>query len=169
MSSPSKQNYEESMKKRFCPFDDNLTRQLKVHIGLRESADKDEKEKELQKIYDRTIQMLKNGPKITNATNLSVENKKKAGYHFELPKFKQMILTNNLELEVSKKLILPSGKKPCSNCKRNNVIDSSCFLCIEFHCSDCLNKCSKCSELFCSKCSLTIYDGGEHVECLACY
>lgn len=55
------------------------------------------------------MQMLKNGPKITNATNLSIEIKKNAGYHFELPKFKQMILTNNLELEVSKKLILVSG------------------------------------------------------------
>ncbi|XP_057332954.1 uncharacterized protein LOC130672402 [Microplitis mediator] len=170
MSSSLNSNSEESIKKRCRPFDENLTRQLKVHVGLKESADKDEKERELQKIYDRTMQLLKNGPKITDDVTINKENKKNAGYHFELPRFKQMVLTNNLELEVSKKIIMPLDKQICTNCKQLNVIDRTCcFLCIEFHCPKCLSECNKCLEVFCPKCSLTIYDGGEHVECLACY
>lgn len=58
MSSSINSNNEESIKKRCRPFDENLTRQLKVHVGLKESADKDEKEKELQKIYGKEVIMI---------------------------------------------------------------------------------------------------------------
>ncbi|XP_034943259.1 apoptosis regulatory protein Siva-like [Chelonus insularis] len=169
-SDKSNTSSEEVMHKRCCPFEENLTPLMKIHVGPREAADGDEKEEEMRKIYDRTLQMLKNGPKLTESHPSENQETKTTGYHFEAPRFKQMVLNDKLQLEVSKKIILPLDTHTCTNCKQLKVVDRTrCFLCVEYHCPNCLSECKKCLEQFCKKCSLTIYDDGEHVECLACY
>lgn len=46
-------------KKRLCPFEENLMPQLKVHVGLKDSADPMEREKEMKKIYGEPIHNTK--------------------------------------------------------------------------------------------------------------
>ncbi|XP_015117733.1 apoptosis regulatory protein Siva [Diachasma alloeum] len=158
--------------KRICPFDEDLTPQMKVHIGLKEATDIAERNEEMKRIYERTLRLLRNGSqKLIGKRADNAQNPTKGvGYHFEPPRLKQMVMNDKLELEHSKKIILPQAQQTCSSCRELKVYElNRCFHCIEFYCPYCLNECTKCSEQFCSKCSFIIYEGDEHVECLNCY
>ncbi|KAK0167127.1 hypothetical protein PV327_004564 [Microctonus hyperodae] len=159
----------ETMNKRSCPFEEDLCPQLKVHVGPKEASDGNSKE-ELKKIYENTMALLKNGSKlIKDVVNID-HHEKIRGYHFESPRFKQMIMNDKLQLKMSEKLIVNLDKQICSNCGELGISDRSCcFHCIDYYCLKCLSECSKCSEQFCPKCTFTIYEGGEHIECLECY
>ncbi|XP_011311863.1 apoptosis regulatory protein Siva [Fopius arisanus] len=157
--------------KRICPFDGDLTPQMKVHVGLKETTDDAQRNEEMKKIYERTLQLLRNGSqKSIGKGPEDHQNRSSTGYHFEPPRLKQMVMNDKLGLEQSKKIILPQAQQTCSSCKELRVFElNRCFHCIEFYCPYCLNQCTKCLEQFCSKCSFTIYEGDEHVECLNCY
>ncbi|KAF7988182.1 hypothetical protein HCN44_007676 [Aphidius gifuensis] len=154
--------------KRRCPFEDNLMPQLKVHVGLKDSADPLERDKEMKKIYERTLQLLKNGSmkchdKLLN-NQLSNYKKQINGSSVEAPpasRLKQMIINGNLGLELATKIITePLDKShPCTDCRDETSGNNSlrcCYHCMKYYCEICLNQCTKCLESYCSKCSLTV-------------
>ncbi|XP_063986029.1 apoptosis regulatory protein Siva-like [Diachasmimorpha longicaudata] len=157
--------------KRNCPFEGDLTPQMKVHVGLTEAADIVERNEEMKRIYERTLHLLRNGSQKSIGKADDVQNRAKGtGYHFEPPRLKQMVMNDKLQLEHSKKIILPQAQQTCTNCGALRVFElNRCFHCIEFYCPHCLSECTKCLEQFCSTCRFTIYEGDEHVECLNCY
>jgi len=166
------------MPKRECPFDDDLSPQLKIHVGQRQYSNGVNKEREMKKVYEKTLNLLKKGGKEFQQKLalchgdvkeiLSTEKDSEDSGHKSA--LKQMIFNSKLQLQASDKDIDLLEQESCQACKTTAVqAYTRCFYCNDFKCPDCLKDCTKCLENFCAKCSLIVYDDGEHTECLACY
>ncbi|XP_025162778.1 uncharacterized protein LOC105190437 [Harpegnathos saltator] len=168
------------MAKRAYPYDEDLLPQIKVHIGQKQVDNGVSKDERMKKVYDKTLSLLKAGSKALShklnksaqidpidlpSTRLPVSCKLKSASNL-----KQMLLTNNLQLKVSDKIINDVRVDLCGCCR---VIDqltiNRCYYCDQILCNSCLSACAKCSEVFCQNCSLSIYNQEEQSMCLNCY
>ncbi|XP_051169020.1 apoptosis regulatory protein Siva-like [Leptopilina boulardi] len=161
--------------KRACPFDCDIGRQLKVHVGQKQVNNGVFKEKQMQNVYDKTMNLLKEGSKIqslnTSDDNLGLEsiNSCQPGGKLEtVTKFKQMFFNSNLQLQTTG---VESRKIPVTLCGCCRVIDteSKCNGCDQILCTSCLSECAQCLGNFCQNCLLQLYDSGERSLCLDCY
>ncbi|XP_015601301.1 apoptosis regulatory protein Siva [Cephus cinctus] len=169
------------MPKRACPFDDNLSPQLKVHVGQKQVDNGVFKEARMKKVYDKTLNLLKLGAKelAQNENDDSIDTKPAEIFAPKVlctnksksqQNLKQMILNNKLQLETTGKDIKDIPLGLCGCCRMIDQNESTkCCYCDKILCSSCLANCSKCFETFCKNCSLIMYDGGEHSLCLNCY
>lgn len=166
------------MTKRSCPFEEDLLPQLKVHVGLKEVNNGVNKEERMKEVYDKTLNLLKEGVKAysqklsTSQTDLTVLSpaKKSSSEMKSERTLKQMVLNCKLELQSGEKIISDVGVDLCGCCR---VIDpgsaDKCYYCDQMLCSLCLLQCMKCSEFFCQDCTLPSYDSEEQNVCLNCY
>ncbi|XP_043468736.1 apoptosis regulatory protein Siva-like isoform X2 [Leptopilina heterotoma] len=161
--------------KRACPFDCDLGRQLKVHVGQKEVNNGVFKEKQMQNVYDKTMNLLKEGSKIqslnTSDNNLDLEfiaPLQSSGKMESATKLKQMFLNNNLQLQ---SIGVENRNVPVTLCGCCRVIDteSKCNGCDQILCNSCLTECANCVGDFCQNCLLQSYDSGERSLCLDCY
>lgn len=56
----------------------------------------------------------------------------------------------------------------CFQCSASIGVQSKCFYCDNFICSNCTNICNKCDEYFCKNCSFPSY-GDSTSSCYSCY
>lgn len=166
------------MPKRPCPFEEDLLPQLKVHVGQKEVNNGVNKEERMKEVYDKTLNLLKEGVKIysqklnTSQLDLTELSSPKAVSCESKSQrtLKQMVLNSKLELKSGDKIISDAHVDLCGCCR---VIDpgstNKCYYCDQVLCSYCLSQCIKCSELFCQSCSLPAYDSEENNVCLNCY
>ncbi|XP_043269265.1 uncharacterized protein [Venturia canescens] len=165
------------MPKRDCPFEDHhLLPQLKVHVGQKHVNNGVNKHREMSKVYERTLSLLKHGSKeFDRKLSINQESETKMvspqkNHQGKTSGLKQMIFDDKLKLQSTEHNIEVSEQETCQACKTLAIVAyTRCFYCNNFKCSDCLKACTKCEEDFCNKCSLIVYEGGEHTECLACY
>ncbi|XP_012270957.1 apoptosis regulatory protein Siva [Orussus abietinus] len=167
------------MPKRACPFDEDLSPQLKTHVGQKEVNNGVSKDERMKQVYDRTLNLLKEGAKeLAHRLNESDSINSISCFPQKIQPClksnrlhsKQMILNNKLQLENSDKKIQEKLPDLCGCCRIIESSESSkCRYCDQVLCSGCLTECSKCTETYCQNCSFIVYENGEHTICLSCY
>ncbi|XP_033216374.1 apoptosis regulatory protein Siva-like [Belonocnema kinseyi] len=160
------------MTKRACPFESDVGRQLKVHVGQKEVNSGVLKEKQMQSVYDRTMNLLREGAKTmalnTSADDIKLNTSNIKCNSVDATKLKQTFLNNMLQIETTGTESQNFAVALCGCCR---IIDSQsqCNRCDQILCTTCLTECADCLGSFCQNCSLLIYDNDERSLCLDCY
>ncbi|XP_078050320.1 apoptosis regulatory protein Siva [Augochlora pura] len=170
------------MPKRACPFEDDLSPQLKIHVRQRHVDNGICQEEQMKIVYGRTMDLLKEGVKsLSRKLNSSMDMNSTDLYSLKVTSprknkqkhsSKQMVLNSKLELLGMDKAIRDVQPK-YDLCGCTRVIDQNirnkCSYCDQVLCNSCLVECISCTELFCQNCSLPVYDYEERSKCFNCY
>ncbi|XP_013144308.1 PREDICTED: apoptosis regulatory protein Siva [Papilio polytes] len=146
--------------KRSNPFVEDFMPQRKVHLGLKQFNNNEDR---LQEVYEKTLELLFRGAKkstqdIINNQENSATNKK--------DRMKQLVIGKD-------GLLLPSEHKIADmplhvrNCSCGACEEVGCTYCERSLCAACQHYCCRCHNYHCSQCSLIGSEGDE--ICVSCY
>ncbi|XP_022112979.1 uncharacterized protein LOC110991792 [Pieris rapae] len=146
------------MAKRANPFIDDYVQQSKVHIGLKQFNNNEER---LQKVYEKTLQKLFKGQRKAqqNGVKCSLEN------NYKKDGLKQLFIGANGILVHAGQMV--KGNSSDALCKCGEAKIELCAYCDMALCVFCKLVCSLCQHNFCSKCSL--YGSEDSAVCVSCY
>ncbi|XP_049887546.1 uncharacterized protein LOC126381962 [Pectinophora gossypiella] len=151
------------MSKRANPFTEDFIPQSKIHVGLKQFNNNEDR---LKKVYEKTLELLFKGAKkcstqdeVSNATD-DIPRKK--------DKMTQLFLEKDGTLSHDKNIKIVDKQLLEVRCGCGNVsVDVECAYCEAALCLVCQHTCSQCLRGYCSHCSLTESEGSE--KCMSCY
>ncbi|KAJ8734431.1 hypothetical protein PYW08_013681 [Mythimna loreyi] len=149
------------MAKRTNPFIEDFVPQSKVHVGMKQFNNNEDR---LKKVYEKTLLLLFKGakkcaaPEITSEENvLSATDKRDKMKQLFIGKDGTLLHSGNM---VDRKL----GVKQCS-C--GSVVESQCAYCDMNLCGGCQHVCVRCERSHCLCCIMIGVEGSE--VCVSCY
>ncbi|XP_059054671.1 apoptosis regulatory protein Siva-like [Achroia grisella] len=147
------------MAKRANPFLEDFVPQSKTHVGLKQFNNN---EYRLQKVYEKTLDLLFKGAKKSLAhdlidSNITVLKKK--------DNMKQLVIGKDGCLHSGNVMVEKSRSTVQCNCGSES--ESSCAYCERSLCVCCQHHCARCAHPYCSQCSLIGLEGAE--VCVSCY
>ncbi|CAH0722098.1 unnamed protein product, partial [Brenthis ino] len=149
------------MPKRCNPYADDFIQQSKIHVGLKQFNNNEDK---LKKVYEKTLQLLFHGSKKIRSEDV-MQNpdlkpiEKKDG-------MKQLFIGKDGSLLYSGTLTIDKNLT-IQHCACSGLKSDCCAYCEIVLCSFCQHQCKVCKLSYCSKCSL---NGSEGTEiCVSCY
>uniref|UniRef100_A0A2A4JWK7 Apoptosis regulatory protein Siva n=1 Tax=Heliothis virescens TaxID=7102 RepID=A0A2A4JWK7_HELVI len=149
------------MAKRSNPFIEDFVQQSKIHVGMKQFNNNEDK---LKKVYERTLMLLFKGAKKCPAHE-AIISEDKVNSSEKQGKMKQLFIGKDGGLLHSGSMVKSmSGVKQCS-C--GNKDESQCAYCEVSLCCDCQHLCIRCERQHCACCIMIRSQGAE--VCVSCY
>ncbi|XP_045506283.1 apoptosis regulatory protein Siva-like [Colias croceus] len=145
------------MAKRANPFIEDFVQQRKIHVGLKQFNNNNER---LEKVYKRMLDILFKGAKKAQQDNNKIEvvvNNKKDS-------LKQLFLAADGTLLHSGEMVKVTASLSCV-CGDDTT--DKCAYCEAALCARCERPCTRCGHVYCARCSIFEAEGTE--VCVSCY
>ncbi|XP_041974273.1 apoptosis regulatory protein Siva-like [Aricia agestis] len=147
------------MSKRSNPYAEDYIPQSKTYVSLKQFNNNEHR---LQKVYEKTLDMLFKGAnkpieEESIKTN-GIKQQKKDGK-------KQLFIGRDGSLLHTGFQV--SEKSAVEECECGNIKAEHCAYCESVLCTSCQHHCQRCSQYYCSRCSLSGLDSSE--VCVSCY
>ncbi|XP_021199499.1 apoptosis regulatory protein Siva isoform X1 [Helicoverpa armigera] len=152
------------MAKRSNPFIEDFVQQSKIHVGMKQFNNNEDK---LKKVYERTLLLLFKGAKKCPPVIISedtVNTSEKQGKMKQLFIGKDGGLMHSGSMKSSLQVQSMSGIKQCSCGSKD---ESQCAYCEVSLCCDCQHMCIRCERQHCACCTMIGSEGAE--VCVSCY
>ncbi|KAM3956611.1 uncharacterized protein ACR2FA_006574 [Aphomia sociella] len=148
------------MAKRANPFTEDFVPQNKIHVGLKQFNNNQER---LQKVYEKTLDLLFKGAKKSLAHELIVD--------LNMTNLKRKDNMKQLFIGKDGNLLhlgtVTKNSPGLRKCTCASEAESSCAYCESYLCASCQHHCARCDQTYCSQCSLIGSEGAE--VCVSCY
>ncbi|CAK1599258.1 unnamed protein product [Parnassius mnemosyne] len=150
--------------KRSNPFIEDFMPQSKVHVGLKQFNNNEDR---LKKVYEKTLDLLFKGAK--KSSNIDLISNQTIATIYKKDGMKQLVIgKDGCLLSNSDEIQVQAQPTPMSQCSCGNTkTEGNCTYCERGLCITCQHFCARCEKYYCSQCSLIGSEGSE--ICVSCY
>ncbi|XP_011556732.3 uncharacterized protein LOC105387665 [Plutella xylostella] len=149
------------MAKRANPYIEDYITQSKVHYGVKQFNNNEER---LKKVYEKTLQLLFKGAKKLPTSDATLHTD--TPNNIKKDNMKQLCIGKNMALEHSEITVHKAVEPEQCSC-REGAARGRCAYCEASQCCCRLSPCAQCDRSYCSRCSLVGSEGAQ--ICVSCY
>ncbi|KAJ8734402.1 hypothetical protein PYW07_014953 [Mythimna separata] len=150
------------MAKRTNPFIEDFIPQSKVHVGMKQFNNNEDR---LKKVYEKTLLLLFKGAKKCPAQDITSEENALSATQDKQDKLKQLFIGKDGTLLHSGNMV--DNKLSVKQCSCGGGVESQCAYCDMNLCGGCQHVCVRCERAHCLCCTMIGLEGSE--VCVSCY